>query len=673
MKGFTFILFVLMAGLTYAQQHFGAEDLWKLERIGGMSISPDESSILYHVTKIDVKENKGASSSYLLDLKSGESKPLAKELSEYKNLKWSPKGFVGIEMKEEAKEKTIVFIDQKENKKEEVITLPSDRLLDFKMSQDGKYLLTLEKVKTKKATTDLYPDYPKANVRILDDLMYRHWDTWEDEYSDQLFVYELEGCKAKTPGANLLEGTTYDGVMKPFSGLENVIFIGDKVIYTSKKKVGKEYATSTDSDLYAYDILTETTENWTVPYEGYDMSPVYHEATQQLAWLSMPRDGFEADKTDIIVRDLKTQRDVNLTSDIDFTVSSFVWNKKGDKIYLLSVKEATYQYFELDVKTKSLRQITEGVHDYGSIDIIGNTLYGLRSSMLTPYEIYKVDIKTGEQEQITHVNDEILAKYEVPEVTQRWVTTSDGKKMLTWVILPPNFDANKKYPTLLYCQGGPQSAVSQFFSYRWNFRLMASQGYVVVAPNRRGLPGFGRQWNDAISKDWGGQPMRDYLAAIDEVSKENFVDKDRRGAVGASYGGYSIFFLAGHHEGRFKSFIAHDGLFNMTSWYGTTEELFFANWDLGGPYWEEQNKKSYEEFSPHKYINNWDTPILIIQGGKDFRVPPGQGLEAFQAAQLKGLKSRLLYFPDENHWILQAQNAMIWQSEFYKWLEDTLE
>ena len=297
----------------------------------------------------------------------------------------------------------------------------------------------------------------------------------------------------------------------------------------------------------------------------------------------------------------------------------------------------------------------------------------MRQSMLYPNEIYEVDIKTGKATQLTHANDEFLAQFEEPRIEKRWVTTSDKKKMLTWVVLPPNFSEENKYPTLLYCQGGPQSAVSQFFSFRWNFRLMASQGYVVVAPNRRGLPGFGQKWNDDISQDWGGQPIRDYLSAIDDVSKEKYVDKSRLGAVGASYGGYSVYFLAGVHEGRFKTLISHAGLFNMTSWYGTTEELFFANWDVGGPYWESKNDKTYNEFSPHKLVNNWDTPILILHGGKDFRVPESQGFEAFQAAQLKGIKSKLVYFPEENHWILSPHNAMVWQKEFYNWLNETLD
>jgi dipeptidyl aminopeptidase/acylaminoacyl peptidase len=287
-------------------------------------------------------------------------------------------------------------------------------------------------------------------------------------------------------------------------------------------------------------------------------------------------------------------------------------------------------------------------------------------------ELYGFNIKKGTERVITHTNDEIYNSIALSKIEKRWVKTTDGKEMLTWVILPPNFDSTKTYPTLLYCQGGPQSAVSQFYSFRWNFQLMAANDYVIIAPNRRGLPSFGTEWNEAISKDWGGQAMKDYLAAFDEISKESYIDQNNAGAVGASYGGYSVYMLAGIHEKRFKSFVAHCGLFNLESWYGSTEELFFANFDIGGPYWENPAPKSYAKFSPHKYAQNWDTPIFVIHGGRDYRVPDTQGMEAFQVAQLKGLKSRFLYFPKEGHWVLQPQNGLVWHREYFKWLDETL-
>nr|WP_299204560.1 S9 family peptidase [uncultured Brumimicrobium sp.] len=663
---------LLVAPFVYGQnQTFTPEKLWELKRINGGSVSPDHSSVLYSSSVYDMDKNNGKSDHYIYDLKKGNSELITGELAKIGAIRWIKDGVAGVITANE--ETQIVTSSIKQPEIKTILKRPSDQLLDFKISPEGKYIITLERVKTRKTTADRYPKYPKANVQIYDDLMYKHWDKWQDEFSDQLFLYTIENGKANPNGVNLLEGTQYDGVMKPFSGLENVAFYNEElVIYASKKKTGKEYAVSTDSELYVYNIGTKETSNWTEAYQGYDTHPVFHEKSHQLAWLSMATDGFEADKNDIIIRDIKTQMDRNLTESIDLTVSSFVWNEKGDKIYFLAVTEATYQLFELDVKTKKHRQITTGDHNYGSLALAGKKLIAMRQSMLHPNEMFEVDIKTGKAKQLTHANDEVLKQFDAPTIEKRWVTTSDNKKMLTWVILPPNFDKNKEYPTLLYCQGGPQSAVSQFFSFRWNFRLMASDGYVVVAPNRRGLPGFGQKWNDAISKDWGGQSIRDYLAAIDDVSKEDYVDKERIGAVGASYGGYSVFYLAGVHEGRFKSLIAHAGLFNMTSWYGTTEELFFANHDIGGPYWDKENEKSYTEFSPHKLVNNWDTPILIIQGGKDFRVPEGQSFEAFQAAQLKGIKSRMVYFPEENHWILSPQNAMVWQKEFFNWLDETL-
>jgi dipeptidyl aminopeptidase/acylaminoacyl peptidase len=393
----------------------------------------------------------------------------------------------------------------------------------------------------------------------------------------------------------------------------------------------------------------------------------------------MKRDGFEADKNDIIVR--VQGFDVNLTANWDGTVDSFVWAKEGNKVYFIAPVLGTKQLFEVNHVglTKMfpvVTQLTDGDFDINSIvGFSGTSVLVTKTAHNMATEVFSYDLKKKSWKQITHVNDEFYSKIATCTSEKRWVNTTDGKKMLVWVILPPNFDKTKKYPTLLYCQGGPQSALTQYYSFRWNFQLMASQGYIVVAPNRRGMPGHGVQWNEQISGDWGGQVMDDYLSAIDDISKESYVDKTRIGAVGASYGGYSVFQLAGIHKNRFKTFISHCGIFNTESMYGTTEEVFFTNWDSGGAYWEKDNKiaqKTYNEFNPIKLVNNWNTPILIIQGGKDYRVPIGQGQEAFQAAQLKGIKSKFLLFPDENHWVLQPQNALVWQSEFFKWLKETL-
>ena len=411
---------------------------------------------------------------------------------------------------------------------------------------------------------------------------------------------------------------------------------------------------------------------------GYDTHPAFS-PDGHLTWLQMKRDGYEADKNDIIV-DFKGNK-MNLTGGWDGTVDNFIWSKDGKKVYFLAAVDGTKQLFEVNFPGMTriaitVRQITKG--DFDVSDIVGvnaSHIFVARNDMNHAPDLYSFDLKKNRWKQLTNVNKNIYDSMAMSKTERRYVTTTDGKKMLVWVILPPNFDPNKKYPALLYCQGGPQSALTQFYSFRWNFQLMAANGYIVVAPNRRGMPGHGVKWNEDISKDWGGQVMQDYLSAIDDVAKEKYVDTSRLGCVGASFGGYSVFYLAGIHENRFKSFISHDGVFNMKSMYGTTEELFFNNWDHGGAYWEKDNadaQKAYSEFNPMNRVDKWNTPILIIQGGKDFRVPIGQAQEAFQAAQLRGIKSRLLYFPEENHWVLKPQNGLVWQREFFRWLSETL-
>ena len=412
---------------------------------------------------------------------------------------------------------------------------------------------------------------------------------------------------------------------------------------------------------------------------GYDNHPQFSK-NADMAYLSMERDGYESDKNDIKVLLNGSTQAFNLTEHWDGTVNEFVWSPDGKQIYFTAPTQGTVQVFMISISDARLKkqpkQITKGPFDIGGLlGIVKGTLIASRTDMNHAREIYSIDLSNGEQQQLSFVNTTFYNGIKQCDVKKEMIKTTDGKEMLTWVIYPPDFDSRKKYPTLLYCQGGPQGALSQFYSYRWNFQLMASQGYIVVAPNRRGMPGYGVEWNEQISGDYGGQNMNDYLAAIDHMAKKSFVDQERLGCVGASYGGYSAFYLAGIHEGRFRSFIAHDGIFNWRSMYGTTEELFFVNWDLGGAYWDYDNKvaqQSYQAFNPINKVHQWDTPILIIQGGKDFRVPIGQGLEAFQAAQLKGIKSRLLFFPEENHWVLEPQNSLLWHREFYAWLKETL-
>jgi dipeptidyl aminopeptidase/acylaminoacyl peptidase len=525
---------------------------------------------------------------------------------------------------------------------------------------------------------DKYPSLSKSNVYIYDNLNYRHWDTWEDGSFDHVFISEVAAPDKKT---DLMESEPYDCPTKPFGGSEDYTWSADgkTVVYVTKKKYGTAYAISTNTDLYAYQPETGKTTNLTADMPGYDINPSFN-SENQLAWLSMSRDGYEADKQDLLVWDGKSK--INLTRNRDdIHVESFIWSEDGHKLFFNAPVNGTLQLFEVDYpglkdKVPLVKQITRGDFDINAIvGQTGNKLVVSRTDMNHAAELYTVDLLTGGTTQLTHVNDSIYATISMGKSVRRKVKTTDGKEMLVWVMYPPGFDATKKYPTLLYCQGGPQSPLTQFYSFRWNFQLMAANGYIVVAPNRRGMPGHGTKWNEQISKDWGGQVMKDYLSAIDDISKEAYVDKNRRGCVGASYGGYSAFFLAGIHQNRFKTFIAHDGVFDLKSMYGTTEEIWFVDWDFGGRYWDKQNKavqQTLAKYNPIDLVQNWNTPILIYQGGKDYRVPIEQGLQAFQAAQLQGIKSKLVYLPDENHWVLSAQNALVWQNEFYRWLAETL-
>lgn len=664
------LLILFVSTLTLAQNNtLTPELLWKLKRVGAPQLSPNKASLLFTIRTYEISENKGNTDLYILNLASNSIKQITDTPFSENDAQWGSDGMIYF-MSSEKDGYQIWKIGENGIGKTKVSNFSDREVESFKLSPKGSFFLTVEAVKMEKTINEKYPDLPLAEARVMDDLMYRHWNQWSDYKKRHLVIHPVDGTTPKDIQAN----EPYDGILPPFGGLENVeICANDKFIYyVSKKLEGKQFAESTNSDIWKYDIETGKTDCFTTGRLGYDTHPSFSLDQTKLAWLSMAKNGFESDKNNIIIHDFATKKEVNLTAEIDLTVEDFIWGAKGKFIYFMAMKEATRQYFSLEIKSKKVRQITEGDHNYTSLTLVGDDLIGTRQSMLVPNDIHKVNIKSGVSTQLTYANKEILDKLDSPKVEKRWIETTDGKKMLTWVILPPNFDENKKYPTLLYCQGGPQSAVSQFYSFRWNFSLMASQGYIIVAPNRRGLPGFGQEWNDAISKDWGGQPMDDYFSAIDEVAKEPYVDNDNLGAVGASYGGYSVYYLAGHHNGRFRTFIAHCGLFNLESWYGTTEELFFANWDIGGPYWKEENKSLYEDNSPHKFVKNWDTPILVIHSEKDFRVPIGEGLQAFQAAQIKGLKSRFLYFPTEGHWVQSPQNGLVWHREFFEWLDTCL-
>ncbi|HNV51650.1 MAG TPA: S9 family peptidase, partial [Tenuifilaceae bacterium] len=551
----------------------------------------------------------------------------------------------------------------------------SEDINGFSLSPDCKKLLFIAEVKVGKSVTDIYADLPKTSAMIYDDLMYRHWDTWEDSVFSHVFVADFSLEKIQNV-KDIMPNEPYDSPLKPFGGVEEISWNSDgsAVAYTCKKQVGTDYAFSTNSDIYLYNLNTEETKNLTEGMVGYDKQPTFSPDGKKMSWISMERAGFEADKERLFVLDLETGEKVYLTKNFDYSAGNVLWTSDGKSLYFISGVEATYQVYKMALTDEKPVAITQGMHDYHSIAFLGDNIVGSKVSIVKPAELYLVDSKTGSETELTFINKETLSQLKMPEVKQRWVKSTDGKMVHTWVILPTNFDSTKTYPALLYCEGGPQSAVSQFWSYRWNFSIMASNGYVVVAPSRRGTLTFGQEWTDQISKDHGGQEMRDLLSAIDEVKKEPWIDENRLGAVGASYGGYTVFWLAGNHNKRFKAFIAHCGVFNSEMEYMTTEEMFFDNWEMGGAPWETNNKvamKSYEH-SAHKFVKNWDTPILVIHGGKDFRIPYTQGMAAFNSARMMGVPSRFLYFPDENHWVLKPQNGILWQREFKGWLDKWL-
>ena len=619
-----------------AQQPLTPEKLWQLHRVSAVGLSQDTQYVLLSVSTPNMAENTFSKEYYKLAVKGGVPIPISKEEVERATAKYNP-----------IKKESLVKLIHKEVKVDPVL---------------GK---------------DFYADLEKSSGRLYSSLDHRHWDTWNEGKYNHVFIEDAKGNQR-----DLMEGQPFYCPQVPFGGAEDYIWSpdGEKVLYVTKAKVGTEYVLSTNTDIYEYNLNTMKTGNLTEGMMGYDTNPQYSKEGV-LAWLSMAHDGNESDKNDLYI--LKDGKRINLTAQWDNTVFSYRWSNDGKQIYLIAPTQGTEQLFVVDVygKDTTPKQLTKGVYDVGSIvGQSGDLLVVMRNDMNRAGEVYTINLKERKKgflslTQLSHFNDEAYKSIATCPIKERIIKTTDGKDMHAWVIYPPDFDPNKKYPTLLYCQGGPQSIVSQFYSFRWNFQLMASQGYIVIAPNRHGLPGFGVEWNAQISGDWGGQPMRDYLSAIDDIAKEPYVDKDRLGAVGASYGGYSIYYLAGIHQKRFKSFIAHCGVFNLQSMYGTTEELFFNNHEIGGPYWEKDNaiaQKSYKEFNPIEKITEWDTPILIIHGGKDYRVPEEQGFQAFTAAQLRGIKSELLYFPDENHWVLQPQNGLLWQRTFFKWLKETL-
>ena len=656
-----------------AQERYTPELLWKLGRVSEAQASPDGMNLLFGVTWYDLAANKGNSDLYLMPAGGGQPRKVTSFAGSESNGIFRPDGKKIAFLSSESGSSQIWEANPDGSEMKKVSDIDGD-ISGFAYSPDGARILFTKRVKLDKTPNELYPDLPKANVRIEDDLMYRHWDSWSDYSYSHIFVAPYHNG---TIGAaiDIMPGERFDSPMLPWGGMEQICWSpdGESIAYTCKKMAGKEYSLSTNSDIYIYNANTGNTLNISQSNKGYDQDPVFSPDGSKLVWRSMERDGFEADKDRIMICDLKSGSLSDYSMGFDQSSKNFNWSTDSKSIFFISGHHGTEQIYRLDLISRKIQQLTKGVYDYVSISLAGNDLIGIRQSMLEPSEIYKVSFQ-GKENQLTFINQDILKNVKSASVKSRWVTTTDGKKMLVWVIYPPDFNPAKKYPTLLYCEGGPQSMVSQFFSYRWNFQMMAANDYIVVAPNRRGLPGFGQEWNDQISGDYGGQNMKDYLTAIDSLSAEPYVDKSRLGAVGASYGGFSVLWLAGHHEGRFKAFISHCGMFNLEDQYLTTEEMWFVNWDLGGPYWETNNPRVDHSYanSPHLFVDKWDTPIMIIEGENDYRIPFTQGMAAYNAAVLRGIPARYLHFPEESHWVLRPQNSVLWQREFFRWLDQWL-
>jgi dipeptidyl aminopeptidase/acylaminoacyl peptidase len=681
----TFFVFAISV-ITNAQGRLTPELLWKFGRVSEMQVSPDGKTILYGITYYSLAENKGTRHLYAIPATGGTPIQLTNSKGSEFNAIWRPDGKKIGYLSDESGSSQIWEMNPDGSGKMKISDIDGD-INGFEYSTTIKHILFIKDVKLDTTVNDMYPDLPKANAFLIKDMMYRHWDAWTNfTYSHVCYApYDTTTHKTGTY-TDVMKYEKFDSPLKPDGGMEEITWSpdGKLIAYTCRKLHGKDEALSTNSDIYIYNLETGKTENISEGMPGYDQDPVFSNDGKKIVWCSMKTANYESDKKRIMVYDFATKQHADLSGNFEESATNFKWDPLNSNIiYFISGVNATFQIFSIDITSKKITQITSGVHDYtdltASVYMPANSnkaqtvLFGAQMSMSMPTEIFCVkELKSDVNPiQVTFTNKHILDSIKLGSIEKRWVTTTDNKKMLVWIIYPPYFDKTKKYPALLYCEGGPQDAVSQFWSYRWNFQMMAANDYIIVAPNRRGLPTFGQAWNDEIACDYGGQNMNDYFSAIDTVSALPYVDKDHLGAVGASYGGYSVYWLAGHHNKRFKALIAHCGMFDFTSWYGTTEELWFANHDLGGAYWMKPQPKSYD-FSPSNFVGKWDTPILVIEGANDFRIPYTQGMEAFDAAQLQGIPSEFLFFPEESHFVLKPQNSVLWQRTFFAWLDKYL-
>ena len=650
------------------------EVLYSFGRVSDVQISPDKSQILYGVTYVSIEQNKTNRELFTMDVDGSNKTQITNTPKGENNAVWIKGGNKISFLSSESGSSQIWEMNPDGTERKQISDVEGG-VNGFIYSPNETKILYIKNVKFGERTVDRYPDLTQASGRIVDDLMYKHWSEWVEEIP-HTFIADYDGDKL-TNDIDILEGEPYECPMLPFGGTEQLAWSpdGKTVAYTCRKKTGKEYSLSTNSDIYLYNVETKETKNITEGMMGYDINPSFSSDGKYIAWQSMEHDGYESDKNRLFVMDLASNAKIYVTENFDYNADAITWNMDNESLYMISCVEAKTHIYKVYIHTKEIKAVTSGDFDYESCAIVGDDkLIAIRHSLSAPNEIYSVEVNTGKVAELSLENKDILSQLTMGKVEERWIETTDNKKMHAWVVYPPNFDPNKKYPAILYCQGGPQSTVSQFWSYRWNLQIMAANGYIIVAPNRRGLPGFGKEWNEQISGDYGGQNMKDYLSAIDAVSKESYVDETKLGCTGASYGGFSVYWLAGNHNKRFKAFFSHAGIFNLEAQYLETEEMWFANWDLGGSYWDRNNKIAQRTYanSPHLFVDRWDTPIMVSHGELDYRILASQGMMAFNAAKLRDIPARMLIYPNENHWIAQPQNGILFQREFFRWFDEYL-